>query len=245
MTKRLALAIVGLCLSPAHAAERFAGDATARGGGPLLYREIHYVDGSRQVVSYQCPDGTPFARKLLQSGSDPTRPDMVYEDAREGFHESVRAVGQQIEIKVKRRDAPEQAQTIDVPKGAVIDAGFDMYIRTHWDALGAGVSAPYLVPSRFRFYDVKILGGQVAQGQRHLVMKLDAWYAFAVPTIAMAYGSDDHRLLRYEGKGTVRNANGKSSDVSIDFPVSGRATGLPSSPLGDVLKAPLSGKCPG
>jgi hypothetical protein len=244
-TKYLAVAIAGLCLLPAHAADRFAGDATARGGGPLLYREIHYVDGARQVVSYQCPDGSPFARKLLKAGADPTRPDMTYEDAREGFSESVRSVGGQLEIKVKRGGAAEQARTIDIPRGAVIDAGFDSYVRTHWDSLDAGVSAPYLVPSRFRFYDVKILAGKVSAGQRHLVMKLDAWYAFAVPTIALTYGADDHRILRYEGKGTVHNANGKSSDVSIDFPVSGRATGLPSTTLDDVLKAPLTGKCTG
>ncbi|UPG91974.1 hypothetical protein L2Y96_09475 [Luteibacter aegosomaticola] len=243
-TKRLALAMLALGLPAAHAAERFAGDAMPRGGGPVLYREIHYVDGPRQVVSYQCPDGTPFARKLLQSGSDPVRPDMSYEDARESFHESVRAVGNQIEIRVKRAGAAEEARTIDVPKGAVIDAGFDTYIRSHWDALDAGVSVPYLVPSRFRFYDVKITGGKTTQGQRHLAMKLDAWYAFAAPTIAMAYGAGDHRILRYEGKGTVRNASGKSSDVSIDFPPSGRTMDLPASALDDALKAPLATKCP-
>ncbi|MGN6479999.1 hypothetical protein [Luteibacter sp.] len=241
--KRLVLALIGACLPAAHAADRFAGDAMPRNGGPVLYREIHYVDGPRQVVSYQCPDGTPFARKVLRAGSDLARPDMTYEDAREGFHESVRAVGDRLEIRVKRPGADEETRTIDVPKGAVIDAGFDPYIRAHWDALDVGVSVPYLVASRFRFYDVKIMGGKVAQGQRHLAMKLDAWYSFAAPTIGMTYGADDRRILRYEGKGTVRNANGKSSDVRIDFPVAGRATGLPSSTLDDVLKAPLAGKC--
>ncbi|HEY4093204.1 MAG TPA: hypothetical protein VGN46_16950 [Luteibacter sp.] len=244
-TKRLVFALLGTCLLPAHAADRYTGDAMPRGGGAVLYREIHYVDGARHVVSYQCPDGRPFARKSLVASQDPVRPDMVYEDAREGFRESVHATGagDRVEIKVKRSGKAEEARTIDVPKGAVIDAGFDPYIRSHWGSLDTGVSVPFLVASRFRFFDVKILGGKVSDGQRQLVMKLDAWYAFAAPTIDVTYGADDHRLLRYDGKGTVRNANGKSSDVSIDFPASGRATGLPSSELDDVLKAPLVGKC--
>lgn len=242
-TKRLVLALLGLCLPAAHAANRFAGDAVPRGGGPVLYREIHYVDGPRHVVSYQCPDGTPFARKVLQAHDDMAQPDLVYEDAREDFHESVKAVGNRIEIRVKRAGAAEDARTIDVPKGAVIDAGFDPYIRSHWASLDTGVSVPYLVPSRFRFYDIRITGGRTTQGQRQLAMKLDAWYAFAAPTITVTYGADDHRILRYEGKGTVRNANGKSSDVRIDFPPSGRTTGLPSSALDDALKAPLAKAC--
>ncbi|QWT21805.1 hypothetical protein KPL74_07310 [Bacillus sp. NP157] len=240
---RLILAALGVVALPLHAAERYAGDATPRAGGAVLYREIHFVDGPRQVVSYQCPDGKPFARKLLDSGRDPTRPDVVFEDAQRGFRESVRSQGNQVEVKVSRNGAADQVKTLDVPAGAVIDAGFDPYIRTHWDGLDAGVSVPFLVASRFRFFDVKILGGKEGHGQRQLAMKLDAWYAFAAPTIDMTYAADNRQLLRYEGMGTIRNAKGKSVDVRIDFPPSGRATGLPSSALDEVLKAPLVGSC--
>jgi hypothetical protein len=242
-TKRLILATLGVCALPVHGAERYAGEAVPRGGGAMLYREVHFIDGDRHVVSYQCPDGKPFARKLLQSHGDPTRPDVQYDDARSGLHETVRATGGKLEIHVVRRDDGDRTKTIDVPAGAVIDAGFDPYIHAHWDALDAGATVPFLVASRFRFFDVKIMGGKVANGQRHLVMKLDAWYAFAAPTIEMTYGAKDRRLLRYEGMGTVRNAKGKGIDVRIDFPVSGRDLDLPSSAVDDVLKAPLDGHC--
>jgi hypothetical protein len=243
-TKRLlVLTALGACGLPLHAADRYAGDATPRGGGALLYHEIHYVDGARHVVSYQCPDGKPFARKVLKSGADPMRPDVTYEDARQGLHEDVHASGNKIDIRVKRRGGDDQAKTIEVPSGAVIDAGFDAYIRTHWDSIGTGASVPFLVASRFRFYNVQITGGKVSNGKRQLAMKLDTWYAFAVPTIDMTYGADDHLLLRYEGMGTVRNAKGKGIDVRIDFPATGRAMGLPSSAVDDVLRAPLDGTC--
>ncbi|UPG96306.1 hypothetical protein [Luteibacter aegosomatissinici] len=242
-TKRLTLAVLATCALPAHAADRYAGDASPRDGGPVLYREVHLVDGSRQVVSYQCPDGKPFALKVLDAARDPTQPNVTYQDARRGLSETVQASGSQLDIKVRKKGGDEQARTIDVPQGAVIDAGFDPYIRSHWDSLGAGVSVPFLVASRFRFFDVKILGGKVADGQRHLVMKLDAWYAFAAPTIEMTYGAADRRLLRYEGMGTVRNAKGKGIEVRIDFPPSGRTMGLPSSALDDVIHTPLSGTC--
>ncbi|WP_052697898.1 hypothetical protein [Luteibacter yeojuensis] len=242
-TKRLILAALGLCVLPAQGAERYAGEAVPRAGGAMLYREVHYIDGGRHVVSYQCPDGKPFARKLLQTHGDPTRPDVQYEDARSGLRETVRATGSKLDIHVARGGDGERAKTIDIPAGAVIDAGFDPYIRAHWDALGAGATIPFLVASRFRFFDVKILGGKVVDGQRHLVLKLDAWYAFAAPTIEMTYGAKDHRLLRYEGMGTVRNAKGKGIDVRIDFPVSGRDLDVPAAAVDDVLKAPLDGHC--
>lgn len=242
-TKRLILAVLGASVLPLHAAERYAGEAVPRGGGAMLYREVHLIDGDRHVVSYQCPDGKPFARKLLQTHGDPTQPDVQYEDARSGLRETVRSKGGKLEIHVARGGDGDRSKTIDVPSGAVIDAGFDPYIHAHWDALDAGATVPFLVASRFRFFDVKIMGGKVANGQRHLVMKLDAWYAFAAPTIEMTYGAKDHRLLRYEGMGTVRNAKGKGIDVRIDFPVSGRDLDLPSSAVDDVLKAPLDGRC--
>lgn len=243
-TKRLMLAMLSFCAVPAHAAERYTGDATARdGGGGVLYREVHIVDATRQVVSYQCPDGRPFARKLLTSHGDPTRPDVVYEDARSGFSETVRTTGRQVSIHVKRRDGSEQAKTIDMPAGAVIDAGFDPYIRGHWQGMDTGETVPFLVASRFRFYDIKITGGQVRDGQRRLSMKLDAWYAFAAPDIDVTYGTGDHRLLRYEGMGTIRNARGKSIDVRIDFPASGRVSGQPASMLDKAWNAPLDGTC--
>ncbi len=146
-------------------------------------------------------------------------PDFSFVDARNGDEEGVRSQGANRSVYAKRGAAGEVTKPLPAKKDGVIDAGFDVYVRTHWDTVGkAGGGIPFLLPGRFAFYNVRLVDGETTGGLRRMTMKLDAWYAFAAPTVVLSYTTTDRTLRRFEGMGSIRGENGKLRAVRIEFP---------------------------
>lgn len=235
------------CLASAAvpaATERFVGDAYAPDNGKLLYREVHTVGAERQVVQYQCPDGKAFARKVLQGGGKAISPDFSFVDARTGDAEGVRSEGGARSVYTRRGGAGEVARPLPEKKDGVIDAGFDVYVRTHWDTVGkADDGIPFLLPGRFAFYNVRLVDGETADGLRRMTMKLDAWYAFAAPTVVLSYSTADRTLRRFEGMGSIRGENGKMRAVRIEFPPDQRQGNIADAAVDEAMATKLDGRC--
>jgi hypothetical protein len=237
-----------------QAAQFYEGTAYARAGGPALYAEAHYLyaaDGApRQLVLYRCPAGAAFARKLLLDSPASVAPDFDFVDARNGYREGVRVEnGQRIVYVQKNAQAARVAKPLPAQADMVIDAGFDTYVKTHWDALSSGVAhIPFLLPSRFGFIGIKLGGSANAredgQDLRTLQMRLDAWYGFVAAPIELTYVSAERRLRRFEGIGTIRTDDGRNQDVRIEFPET-HDREIPQSEVEAALAEPLSGRCAG
>jgi hypothetical protein len=233
-------------------AQRYEGIAHALRGGELLYREVHYryaaEDGARHLVLYRCPDAGAFARKLLHEAPSPSAPDFDFVDARSGYREGVRREGTLWHVYVQDgTGAPLRSQRLPVRAEAVIDAGFDHYVRSHWDALGQGVAhVPFLLPSRLGYVDIALSDAREAiedgQAVRRLRMRLDAWYAFVAPVIHLAYTVEPRRLRAFEGIGSIRDGNGRHRAVRIEFPPAAR-TEVPQAEIEAALAEPLDGRC--
>lgn len=245
------LAILSLC-SSAHvlaAPEISTGDAYDLKSGVLLFRELHYRYGandmSQQLVLYQCPDGRPFARKLSRDDGDSQAPDFDLVDARLNYHEGVRRRADRREVYVQRNASlPELADPLAVPPDGVIDVGFDEFARRHWDELSAGKSlnVPFLVPSRRVFYSFQVKADNAISATTLTVrLSLGAWYAFLVPHIDVMYDRASKRLVRYEGLSNIRNADGKSYNVRIEFPHA-PAQATPAQ-IDAALTTPLTDSC--
>ena len=247
-----------LAPSAAMAVDRYEGSAYAKRDGELLYRETHfrYQDQGKpaRLVLYTCADGTLFARKRVWTGAQPSAPDFEFIDARDGYREGVRRAGGGREVYVQANaKAAVQAQPIDAPANAVIDAGFDAFVRTQWAALAKGdkVTAKFLLPSRQAFLGVGIRKSDItprtaqAADQLRLRMNLDAWYGFAVPQTTLTYLSRDRWLLRFEGIGTIRDRKGRNQEVRIEFPPRLLVTSAPRAELDAALAAPLQQQCRG
>ena len=247
-----------LTVAVAHGGVRYEGLAYARQGGALLYTETHWVHEQggavEHAVLYRCPDGSPFARKRLLARSSPQAPDFEFVDARDGYREGVRTTadsGREVFVQ-PRTDAPLDVRPLRMPPGAVVDAGFDAFVRGQWGALssGATVTVPFLVPSRFDFWRFRITDARDrhidGQPVRSLRMRADAWYGFALPGIELAYEPDGRRLVMFEGIGTIRDRQGRHLDVRIEFP-KGRRQALPGAAdeAASALALPLVRRCPG
>jgi hypothetical protein len=232
VTRLLAVALV-LAALPARAALTFEeGVARDPGSLALLYREHHLVrraDGkpTERLVIYRCADGTPFARKRVDYRRSVLAPEFSFEDARLGYREGLRREGDVGTVWVRdARGERERSATLDDPATRLVaDAGFDEFIRRHWQPLVSGQSVPlrFAVPSRLQSLGFKVdpqgpqqLGQEQAETFR---LKLGGILGWIAPHIDVAYGRDSRRLLRFEGLSNLRSDDGRSQLVArIEFP---------------------------
>lgn len=251
----MAMALV-ILFDAQHAAavETYKGDAYNLTTDELLYRETHYLTGTpgsrERIVLYRCPvDSRPFARKLVHDDGDAQAPDFEMVDARLGYREGVRRKGDGREVYVRRAtDKPEESDALPKREDSAIDAGFDIFVQRHWDALvgGQSVSFPFLVPSRRAYYDFKVSKVENATALPNTVtirLALGAWYAFLLPHIDVTYDRTTRRLSSYQGISNIRNGDGKNYVARMEYPALAYRSDAPQSEFDAALTAPLTDSC--
>jgi hypothetical protein len=206
--------------------------------------------GGRRLVIYACPDGQAFVRKWVDAGPGAATPDVDVFDARTGYREGVRTRAGQREVFVQSdAKSAEKHALLTVPAGAVIDAGFDAFVREHWDALsGPGVAPlPFLILSELHFVDfsARKLRDEQADGRgiRWFRLQLAGWYAFVLPHIDVAYDQQTHELYEYSGLSNIRGAGNHNLTVTIQFPPAERRADTSESDVQRAAQAPLTGVC--
>lgn len=244
-----------IAMAPAAATtgiERVEASAYSGRNGALLYRETHwrYQEGGlqRREVLYRCPDGAPFARKRLWYTDSPSTPEFDFTDGRDGYREGLYGRGPSRRTYWRpQQEAPQQRREVVLPQGAVVDAGFDEYIRAHWGSLQSGqsVSASFVLPSRDQPLALRITPSSVPADESYLRLRLkfDAWYGFALPQTELLYRRSDRRLLRFEGIGTIRDLAGRYPALRIEFDPAPPVREASRRSLEAALSAPLTGRC--
>ncbi|MEO5561654.1 MAG: hypothetical protein ABIR10_18450 [Dokdonella sp.] len=254
----LSMAGIGLVAHSAAMAsptiEHYVGTAYDL-SGRALYTESHWISetqGQRELlVLFQCPDGRPFARKQVRATGLAQAPSFTLDDARTGYEEGVRERGGgSREVFVRAVEEQSEKSALLTPsRSLVVDAGFDSFMREHWDALATGAPQhlDFLVPSRLRTYPftLSLVDDELMDGKpvRRFRLELDTWYAFAIPPISFAYATDSKTIREYQGASNVRDQNGKTLNVRIEFPSRSRMTMADLQPLADAKAAHLDGVC--
>ncbi|MBT8447639.1 MAG: hypothetical protein HKO62_12940 [Gammaproteobacteria bacterium] len=206
------------------------GEAFALGSGDLLYTEHHreQVDNGRVVaseVTYRDTSGASFAVKSLDFSANALAPDFRLDNGRAGHIEQANKNGDELKVAFKhpRRDELNEV-VLPLPADAIIDAGFDRFIETHWAELKAGETLRryFLVPSMQEFlrFRIRSTGQATIDGRRAEVIVLEpdsGLLRLLVTPIKTFYTSDKPSLLRYEGVSNMRGADGKNYKVRIDF----------------------------
>ena len=215
-----------------RAGDHYAGTARASANGHIVYKEEHFLfddtDGLHsRLVLYRCPGGEPFARKWVRARVSDEAPDFDMFDARLGYREGVRSVdGGREAFWQENRHASLDAAKLPERPDIVIDAGFDAFVRNHWDDLHAAEKSrmAFVVPSRLGYVEMRIKSESFetldGESVRRVRLSLDAWYAVIAPTIDLTYSRSDHRLRRFKGLSNILDLAGKRQDVRIDFPSS-------------------------
>jgi hypothetical protein len=200
-------------------------------------------------VLYRCADRTPFGRKWVREVPSAVAPDFDFEDARDGYREGVQSDhgARVVFLRENARAALETHPLLD-RADAVLDAGFDAFVRLHWQDLAAG-RAPrleFLIPSRFEYLEFALSGvhDAVVDGApaRQFKLRLATWYGFAVPGIDLTYDQTG-RLVEFDGVGNVRDAAGKNQNVRIVFPADAMRSDVPQSEIARAAAEPLASGC--
>lgn len=149
---RSLLALVLLApLGAVAANQHYLGYAYDSRDGAERYREEHWVvrEGGRQLrlVLYRCPGGAAFARKWVRGAIDDPAPDFALYDQRDGYREGVDSRhGARYVYVQAHAGAPMQSQKLRAVDDAVVDAGFDAWLRANWQPPAAPLR--FLLPSR-------------------------------------------------------------------------------------------------
>lgn len=258
--RALALSITLLALMTTSLAgaepiyERQVGEARSVKDNRLLYREEHYVARTaqaplRRVVMYRCPDGAAFGRKVVDYTPSRVRPDFALTDARWNYQEGVATQENGLRIFVLDVGADaEKASMLAFENELVADAGYDEFVRIHWDKLVAGdkVKLDFIVPARRTFYGFVVRKERIEKVDDSdllvLALGLRGFLGLFVPDIEVAYDLNNRALRRFVGVTNLRDGAGDNYEARIDF----AAEPLPLTEADYVAadSLALDGKCP-
>lgn len=217
-----------LVAAAAHGAGRYDGVAYGPTGS-VVYRETHwrYAAGAeqRRLVLYRCPDGRPFARKLMRwQDANESAPDFDFIDQRSGYREGLasRPGGRDVYWQLSG-SSTEKREQVQLGPDVVVDAGFDSFVRGRWDQLVAGglVRTTFLLPAFFEAVPVVIRRADDVEAEPSTLtftIELDRWYRFAVPVLSLTYDRASRRLRQFHGPVTIRDARGGRQRLRVEFP---------------------------
>ncbi len=234
--------------------QRHDGIAYRRGSEDVVYRESHWryreAGQPRRLVLYRCADGQPFARKQLSGAADTAAPDFDFVDERDGYREGVRRSAGAREVYWQPSAAsPEQRESVNLGADAVVDAGFDAFIRTNWTELveDRPQMATFLLPSDFNFLQLVVRKTSTSGdgSTTQFSLRAAAWYAFALPEITLTYRNSDQRLVRFAGISTIRDERGRRQSVDVVFPPDQEAVATSPAEVAAAQSAQLATRCSG
>ena len=178
------------------------GNAYDSATGTLLYREHHLCDAgrSRCTVLYRDASGALLARKELDYSGSHISPTLLMTNYRSNT-----------EIRV----------AADSRNGVVVDAGFDNFIRHHWDTLenGEAVEFSFRVAGYDSPLEMVITASdddKCTTGELCLQVDASSWLIRTLTDpIELYYSRADRTLLRYRGISNLKAEDGGAMQVEI------------------------------
>jgi hypothetical protein len=186
---------------PPEATPDIIGEARDPESGELKYYEHYYCsdDALKCSVFYLRPDNQLIASKRLDYEPSKQAPVLAFRDFRLDR-----------EITIDRPDSD-----------AVVDAGFDNFVRLQWQDLAGGeeVRFPFRMMGREEPIDMRASRRKGCDaGKLCLNIRLDSWLLGSfIDPIQLTYDRGTQRLLRFEGISNLKTEQGKSQKVEIEY----------------------------
>ena len=229
--------LAAAALSPAPAGsvpgretvKEVVSNAYDRATGQYIYSEYHrefYRNGKHlySIVEYRSPTQV-LARKTIDFSRSRQAPDFRLEDLRTGYVEGAAAVPGGYRFFTRQdRDGAMEEKVLAIPDPAVIDGGFDYFIRDNFDRLARGEWMPvnFGAANRkdfFRFNIYKTAESE-ADGRRVMLLQVEANNVILkqlVDPIKLVYDVQSRRLLSFQGVSNINDENGRNYRTRIDF----------------------------
>lgn len=210
----------------------YRGVAADQKTGRDLYTERHtqeMVGGRLGVLrtEFLHLDGKKFAERTLDFSASPSKPDYRLEDFRTGWVEGAEAGKEGIRVYCQKgKGKVLKDKRLKVPDPAVIDGGFNEYLKAHMADLDAGkkLSFNFVVPSYLNYFrfvaymdkaagkgGVKVLTAE----PQNAVLRLVA------PKIQVSYDPATGKMTAYKGISNVAKDGGGNQYISLVYPEGG------------------------
>jgi len=209
------------------------GTAYTVADGEVAYRELHYaapgMSGLSSRVEYQDAAGRVIVTKQLDFSRSLTAPAIDQIDLRTRTRIFTRYENERLQAGYQRdADAALRTDSLRPTPTLVVDAGFDPFVRTHWDTLRAGraVNASFFLPSRLDTVTVSIAPAprdECAQVEGEVLcllvkpagmLRVVSWF---VEPLRLAYDLEAQRLLMFRGLSNLLDDEGQAQDVLVLF----------------------------
>ena len=177
------------------------GEARDLATGTTLYLEQYYCseDGLACSVFYLRPNEEVIASKEIDYSPSPRAPALTFRDFRADR-----------EIRIDAGDGE-----------AVVDAGFDNFVRLQWQDLSEGeeVKFPFRIVDREKPIRMRASREESCEaGRLCLEIRLDSWLLGSlVDPIQLTYDESSQRLLRFQGISNLKSDAGRSQKVDIRY----------------------------
>lgn len=214
---------------PVGAAPWVIGTARSAEGGEVLYREFHYRAPTQDLLSgrieYKAEE-VLIAHKDVDYSRSMTAPAVEQLDIRTQTRFFTRYDAETLLAGFQRGDQALQTETYTSTDELVVDAGFDPYVRKHWETLLAGrsITARFHVPSRLESVRISINPvdrQECAQASGDLLcllvrpaglLRVVGWF---LEPLYLAYDRETRRLLMFKGISNLADDQGRPQSVVI------------------------------
>ncbi|MDG2276665.1 MAG: hypothetical protein P8L31_01805 [Pseudomonadales bacterium] len=185
-------------------------------GGSIQYIEHHqYLQTGEHLVKYFDPAGMKLVAKKMTYPLLPQHPQIQQVDfARERELRVVPDIG--TVRMVTKQDGRTKEYQLPLDEATIIDAGFDFFIRDHWDLFRLGERQVYkfAIAGHANLLDVSITKVRESSDGTTFSLKPSNFFVrLLVPTIRVDYDGQK-RLKAYHG---TTNLDVKARDVVIEF----------------------------
>lgn len=221
--------ILGFSQASASRHDIFEGEA--KENGKLVYVEKHDVvfdeknNPLEATTTYVDADGTVAGVLRSDFRRSLNLPEHLYVDNRTGNRYGIRRAGDKVILF--SQDAGKEEETKEMPEGddrerlQVGCQGFNYYLKGKVDAIKQAKSKPvlFMIPgnlSSYRFV-LKYLKENPDQTVEFEV-KIENWFlrAFA-PNLEFRYDQKINRIVWYKGVSNIKNKDGKTMNVVINY----------------------------
>ncbi|WP_421920388.1 hypothetical protein [Marinifilum sp.] len=232
--KNLLLIILTLSLSSftSNTNERtYEGVAKDKKSKQIIYKEVHeelFKEGKHigTITWFVCKNNIEFAKRELDFSKSFQKPSYKLIDNRNGLIEEVtHKGGNHFDIRYRKNtNSKLKKKNIYVPEPAVVDGGFNYFIKNNWDRI---ISEEHInfnfLSAAFQNYFNFIIhrAKEKEKADNIIVLKMESkrtLLKLIMNPIYIAYDANTKRICHYEGISNIRDANGSSYKAILQYP---------------------------
>ncbi|MGQ1910409.1 hypothetical protein ACT3CE_11525 [Marinifilum sp. RC60d5] len=223
------IAMYGFCYGTEN--RIYEGIAMDKHSLEFIYKEVHHEifwKGKHvETLTYFIgKNGNEFAHRELNFRSSFQKPEYLLTDKRSGLLEEVIHLGSnQFNIRYRKNiDSKLKESNIYVPKPAVVDGGFNYYIKNNWDKLldDKKLVFNYLSVAFQDYFTFRIYKADKQTNDPNIMLlKMECKQLFLrlmVKPIFVYYNLETRRIVKYDGISNIRDLNGISYKALLNYP---------------------------